>query len=436
MYYRLINSTAAVLLSLHAATARAASETDIQALRDELQQTKTGYESRLKALEDRNNGATDANISKSAANTFNPAIALILSGTYANLSQSPSAYAISGFIPSGGDVAPPSRGFDLGESELTFNANIDPYLYGQLIVTLGADNTAAVEEAWIQTLAISPGLTAKAGRFFSGIGYVNEQHSHVWDFVDMPLAQKVLLGNQYATQGVQVKWLIPSDLFVEVGAELGSGKNFPGAERDQNGVGGWALFAHAGGDFNVSHNWRAGVSYLSHAVNDRSFTENTLTNTFSGDSKLWIADVVWKWAPNGNKLQTNFKLQAEYYQRDESGLLSYNTTGATQTDNYHSAQSGWYLQGIYQFMPHWRVGLRSDRLDSGTLNTGSIDSNNLPILRAYSPTRQTLMVDYSPSEFSRFRLQLARDKAHRDVVDNELMLQYIVSLGSHGAHQY
>lgn len=434
MLYRRLILTTAALLSLHAVTVRAASETEIQVLRDELQQTKTAYETRLKALEDRNGGATDTRTS--TANTFNPAIALILSGTYANLSQSPSAYAISGFIPSGGDVAPPHRGFDLGESELTFNANIDPYVYGQLIVSLAADNTAAVEEAWIQTLDFSPGLTAKAGRFFSGIGYINERHSHVWDFVDMPLAQKALLGNQYAAQGVQLKWLIPSDLFIEVGAEVGSGKNFPGAERDKNGVGGWALFAHTGGDFTVSHNWRAGLSCLSHEVTDRSYNENTITNTFNGDSQLWIADFVWKWAPNGNKLQTNFKLQAEYYRRDESGLLSYNTTGATQIDNYSSAQAGWYLQGIYQFMPHWRVGLRLDRLDSGTVNTGSIDINNLPILRAYSPSRQSLMVDYSPSEFSRFRLQLARDKANRDLVGNEVMLQYIVSLGSHGAHQY
>jgi hypothetical protein len=54
-------------------------------------------------------------------------------------------------------------------------------------------------------------------------------------------------------------------------------------------------------------------------------------------------DFVWKWAPNGNARQTNFKLQGEYFR-------------STAADA--ARQSGWYLQGIYQFMPGWRVGAR------------------------------------------------------------------------------
>jgi hypothetical protein len=46
------------------------------------------------------------------------------------------------------------------------------------------------------------------------------------------------------------------------------------------------------------------------------------------------------------------------------------------------------------------------------------------------------MLDYSPSEFSRLRLQFARDKARRDEADNQIMLQYVMSLGSHGAHAF
>jgi hypothetical protein len=42
----------------------------------------------------------------------------------------------------------------------------------------------------------------------------------------------------------------------------------------------------------------------------------------------------------------------------------------TQTGGYESAQPGWYLQGVYQFWPRWRVGLRFDRLDSGDLSNG------------------------------------------------------------------
>jgi len=83
----------------------------------------------------------------------------------------------------------------------------------------------------------------------------------------------------------------------------------------------------------------------------------------------------------------------------------------------------------------WRAGLRYDRLSSGTQNIG-LGEERFPGLASYSPTRTSLMLDYSPSEFSRLRLQLSRDKSSPGVADNEIFLQYIMSLGSHGAHKY
>jgi hypothetical protein len=46
------------------------------------------------------------------------------------------------------------------------------------------------------------------------------------------------------------------------------------------------------------------------------------------------------------------------------------------------------------------------------------------------------MVDFSASEFSRLRLQLAKDRSREGVTDNQLFLQYQMSLGAHGAHGY
>jgi hypothetical protein len=46
------------------------------------------------------------------------------------------------------------------------------------------------------------------------------------------------------------------------------------------------------------------------------------------------------------------------------------------------------------------------------------------------------MLDFSPSEFSRLRLQLARSRTQPDTTDNQVFLQYILSLGAHGAHRY
>jgi hypothetical protein len=46
------------------------------------------------------------------------------------------------------------------------------------------------------------------------------------------------------------------------------------------------------------------------------------------------------------------------------------------------------------------------------------------------------MVDYSSSEFARLRLQYQRDQAQQGITENQYFIQYIYSLGSHGAHKF
>ncbi|MBY0557154.1 MAG: porin, partial [Burkholderiaceae bacterium] len=299
-----------------------------------------------------------------AANLYNPAISMILGGTLQNLRQDPQQYALQGFMPSGGEVGPGKRGFNLGESELTFAANIDPQFAGQLTLAFSPENEAAVEEAYIRTRALEHGLNLKAGRMLSGIGYMNGQHAHTWDFVDAPLAYQAMLGGQYKTDGVQATWLAPLDQYLEVGVEAGNGAAFPGNERNRNGAGAVAVFAHLGDDLGASTSYRAGLSYLRSAAQQRSFADAGLEHSFSGRSALWIADAIVKWAPNGNATQTNLKLQGEYFRRSEHGSLDVASASAEPlASSYNSVQSGWYLQSVYQFMPNWRTGLRYDRLN-------------------------------------------------------------------------
>ena len=54
----------------------------------------------------------------------------------------------------------------------------------------------------------------------------------------------------------------------------------------------------------------------------------------------------------------------------------------------------------------------------------------------FNPRKWTAMVDWSPSEFSRIRLQFARSETVANVTDNQFFVQYILSLGAHGAHKY
>ncbi|NTV88166.1 MAG: hypothetical protein HGA21_15670, partial [Burkholderiaceae bacterium] len=170
------------------------------------------------------------------------------------------------------------------------------------------------------------------------------------------------------------------------------------------------------------------------ASDDIDSAGNPVSNVFTGNSRLAILDGVWKWSPNGNAKSTSLTLQGEYFHRTESGSLVYDEGGQALGDIYRSAQSGWYAQAVYKFLPAWRVGLRYDRLDLGNVNASSNTANLF--LPEYSPNRTTLMFDWSPSEYSRVRLQLAQDRAHYGLTDNQIMIQYQMSLGSHGAHGF
>ena len=188
-----------------------------------------------------------------------------------------------------------------------------------------------LEEAFIETVALGNGLKIKAGRFFSAIGYLNQQHGHAWDFVDAPLIYRGLFGDQLIDDGVQVSWVAPTDIYLQLGGELLRGERFPAGGASNDGKGAGTLFAKIGGDIGESHAWQLGLSHWRAEVEERTSGghhhegEAEEVPTYSGDSKVTGIDFVWKWAPLGNASERNFKLQGEYFMRDERVMSSWTT---------------------------------------------------------------------------------------------------------------
>lgn len=362
---------------------------------------------------------------------FNPTVSLILSGGYTWLAKDPASYALPGFVL-GDEARPGQRGFGINQTELHMGANIDPDLYGAMALIINPDDTVALEEVYFQTTGLGHGLTVKGGRFFSGIGAINQKHPHAWDFIDEPLAYRAFLNYQYGDDGVQVRWVAPTETFIELGGEALRGSGFVAGGNEKNGVGAHSLFAHAGGDVGVSHSWRAGGALLNAAPRGRESGDIAagLPDRFSGDSRLWTADFIWKWAPNGNPGIRNAVIQGEYFRREDSGSMSGAVSGIS--GDYRARQSGWYVQGLYKFMPRWRVGLRHDRLTTQSLNdeSGAVADVN------YRPSRSSGILEFAKSPFSRFRLQYNVDQSQPGSVDHQAFLQYQLSLGAHGAHQF
>lgn len=376
--------------------------------------------------------------------SFNPKISLILQSTYANYSEKETE--IGGLLL-GPETELRPEGFSISETELAFEANVDDLFRGWSTIAIHeeeGETEVELEEIYGETLSLPGGTAIKFGRFFSEIGYQNRQHVHAWEFVDAPLVYRTLLANQLGIDGAQLRWVAPTDLFLQLGVELGNGNNFPAGGEDLGDIGQTTAFAKVGGDFNRSNSWRFGASFITSEANERVSADDhgggNEEYRFTGDSDLVVLDFIWKWAPNGNPKQRNFVFQTEVFLRDEEGNVDFidNANAANNASTAYSGDvTGFYVQGVYQFVPRWRAGLRYGSLSVD--NTVANDASGLEHLTETDedPSRLSVMVDYSHSEFSRIRAQFNRDESDAEgKTDNQFLLQYILSLGAHPAHQF
>jgi hypothetical protein len=427
-----------------------AQESEIESLRAAVLELRSDYEARIADLERRlavaeqnaqqaNYAAQQAGAGQSTPRTrtsgnsaFNPAIGVIFQGQAWNFSEDPDDYVVQGY-PYGGEAGPVSEGLAIGETELIFDANVDDKFFASLTAALALEDgeaVAEIEEAFIEATSLPAGLGAKFGRFFSGIGYLNAKHSHTWDFVDQPLPYQAFLADQYADNGIQIRWLAPSELYMEFGGEIFQGSRYPAGGNANSGFGSFSMFANVGGDIGTESSWLAGISYLDADVIDRPSGDEDDPLIFNGDSALTSAQFVWKWAPDGNWKQKNLIFQTELFWRNEDGDYTLPGGGPLL---YDVDQQGWYVQAVYQPMPRWRFGVRADGLSSDS--PGPAFDSTLLAEPQDDPRRYSLMADWSNSEFSRLRLQITRDEARQEN-DTQWGVQYIHSIGAHGAHSF
>jgi hypothetical protein len=446
---------------------------ELDAIRQQMEELHKAYEAQLNVLEERLQKAeqqaaenraqlaekqelpvkADDNSGALVSNAFNPAISLVLQGSVNSYSQDPDDYSLPGF-QLGGEAGLAAEGMTLDETEFTASASVDQWFYAETTIALhddGNDTEVEVEEAYAEPMLLPFGLGGRFGRFYSDVGYLNRFHTHSWDFHDAPLAYRAFLGKQYRDDGVRLNWTAPTQMYVMLGAETYAGNQFPAGESD-NVIGDvQTAFLKLGGDIGISHAWQAGVSTLIANVHDRESNSHNHDadegdSTFTGNSDLYMADVVYKWAPNGNPNARNLKLQAEVFYREEDGDVVVSEGANAALMDYDGTQTGWYAQAVYQFMPGWRVGVRYDWLDADNdLDVRNLGGFTTPqeVIGAsgldsegHDPERWSIMADWSPSEFSRIRAQYDRDESRPEKTDNQWSLQYIMSLGAHGAHEF
>ena len=130
---------------------------------------------------------------------------------------------------------------------------------------------------------------------------------------------------------------------------------------------------------------------------------------------------------NTNIYATDFTLQTQLSSYSSLALQSEYIYRDKEQDINSLKQDGVYAQLVYKYNQNYATGIRYDVL----MKTNNEEKN----LDMY-----TGMIEYKPSEFSRLRLEYSIDKSkyfdgeQKDV--QQLMLEFNVAIGAHGAHNY
>jgi hypothetical protein len=361
-----------------------------------------------------------------ASNLMNPNISLILDtfGYTSNLRQSELDHrGIPGYTNEG---LPYRKGVNLASAELFLFAPVDPYfnLYATIPVT---EDGVELEEAYFLTTSLPYGFQVKGGKFKSGLGRINGQHPHAWDFLDAPLPYRAFMGGEGITEkGAQLNYLPSLSFYTLLGIEVLQGENETLFGPDaRSGPHAFTAFAKVSFDIGDNSTILVGQSVISGSARTDTVADNS---EFSGTSTLYDTEITYKWKPSKNQ---SFTLQSEYLYRYQKGDLE--DTAASTSGPLKREQDGLYVQSVYQ-MNRWRLGARYDVLglfkDDYILSGTDQDFGK-------DPWRLSGMLEFNPTEFSRIRLQYNHDRSARDGTTNqEWFLQFIMGIGAHGAHPF
>ena len=316
----------------------------------------------------------------------------------------PDIAVIGNFVGAAGhnpQVSTPA--FEMREVEVSFQAAVDPYARADFFVSIGQDGSVSLEEGFATFTTLPLGLLAKVGKLHGAFGKVNQMHSHVLPWTDRPLMTENLLGGDegITDAGFSVSRLVPNRvMFLEATGEFYRGES--------------AIF-HAPTSSDLTYVGRLrGYRDISDATNldlGGSFAYGHDGVEADTTTQLIGFDAAFRYRPLRKATYRRFIARAEMVWSRRSEL-------ASQPQSF-----GTYVSAEYQFSQRWYVGARFDYAD-----------------RATDPTLTdkggSLILTFWPSEFSQIRSQYRRTRYGEGTTADQFLVQFLFSIGAHGAHTF
>ncbi|HJN77227.1 MAG TPA: zinc-regulated TonB-dependent outer membrane receptor [Myxococcota bacterium] len=337
-------------------------------------------------------------------NALNPDIAFIADIAAAGFSGDPLQT---------GAHDPQQNGFNLQQLELSVGQAVDPYFRfdGNIVF---AQFGVEIEEVYATTLGLPGGTQIRAGQFLTRFGRHNPTHPHTWDFADQPWVTGRVMGAEgNRGLGVEGSWLAPTPFYLEL---VVSETMLGGAATNRS----WSDFSGVEGPFDLQttasaktflapHDDLSVLAGVSWAVGPNGTGRDNRSELFGGDVTL-------KYRPITRASGHQIALTSEWIQRRRQlpGELVTDWTGLTALT--------WRNQ---------RVGLGA-RHELGTPSTGSDPLDPAWVANRH---RWSGAATYWPTEFSRLRLQGARDTGI-DAPLYSVFLAFEFAVGAHGSHAF
>jgi hypothetical protein len=314
----------------------------------------------------------------------------------------PDLAVIGNFVGTGGENATESSPpLEMREIETSLQAIVDPYARADFFFALSPEGID-IEEGFITFPTLPGGVLLKAGKLRSAFGKVNAMHSHALSWTDRPLVTRNLIGGEegIADAGMSAARLVPNPwIFLEATGEVYRGEStvFRSYERRDLTYVGRVRGYH---DVTESSNLDFGAS-VAYGHNDAAASATT---------RLVGIDGTFRYRPLRSAIYRRLLARSElvWSRRSEIG-------GATAF--------GAYVATDYQLARRWFAGVRYDYAGRATVP----DIND---------TGTSWLLTYWPSEFSQIRGQYRRTRFAEGHTANEVLFQFLFSIGAHGAHMF
>jgi hypothetical protein len=422
-----------LLLLCHGSFGQTPTAADLNALRAQIDGLKADYEKRIQALEmqlqalqtqiqtaPRNETAAaapqaqqpTAEVPTGAQGAGGPAGQLpVYGGAGGSKVFNPDIAVIGDFLgAAGSNKVNPDPAFQMHESEVAFQAIVDPYARADFFLSFGQEGVV-LEEGYITFPAIPGGLLVKVGKMRAAFGKVNTLHNHVLPWTDRPIVTMNLVAGEDGINdaGFSVARLIPNRwIFLEATGQVYRGDSDDVFHSSKRGELSYVGHLRGYQDITENTNIDLGVSYArghnpAGIVNDFDFGRFRTT--------LYGADATIRWRPLKRSIYHSFVGRSE---------LIWSRRG--QPNGLQRA-FGYYVSGDYQFARRWFGGVRYDWSRQAAVPS-LVDKG------------QSAILTYWPSEFSQLRAQYRRTQYAIGPTANELLMQLQFSIGAHGAHPF